>query len=97
VKPGYVYILTNKPHGVLYIGVTDELAKRVEQHRARAVPGFTRKYNCERLVWFERFENIHDARVVERRMKAWKREWKVKRIEELNPQWRDLFEEGPLL
>lgn len=97
MKPGYVYILTNKPHGVLYIGVTDELAKRVEQHRARAVPGFTRKYNCERLVWFERFENIHDARVVERRMKAWKREWKVKRIEELNPQWRDLFEEGPLL
>ena len=96
MKPGYVYILTNKPHGVLYIGVTDDLAKRVEQHRARAVPGFTKKYNCEHLVWFERFENIHDARVVERRMKAWKREWKVKRIEELNPQWRDLSTEIPL-
>jgi putative endonuclease len=97
VKPGYVYILTNKPGGVLYIGATDDLARRVEQHRARAVPGFTKKYNCERLVWFERFENIHDARIVERRMKAWKREWKVKRIEALNPEWRDLFDDGPIL
>lgn len=97
MKSGYVYILTNKPHGVLYTGATDDLAKRVEQHRARAVSGFTKKYNCERLVWFERFENIHDARIVERRMKAWKREWKVKRIEALNPEWRDLFDDGPLL
>jgi putative endonuclease len=97
VKPGYVYILTNKRGGVLYIGATDDLARRVEQHRARAVPGFTKKYNCERLVWFERFENIHDARIVERRMKAWKREWKVKRIEALNPEWRDLFDDGPIL
>jgi len=97
VKPGYVYMLTNKPHGVLYLGVTVDLPVRIGQHRSGAVPGFTKKYNCYRLVWFERFENIHDARILEKRMKAWKREWKVKRIEELNPEWRDLFDDGPIL
>ena len=90
MRPGYVYILTNKPYGVLYLGVT---AERVDQHRSGAVPGFTKKYNCHLLVWFERFDDIQDARVVERQMKAWKREWKVDRIEELNPEWRDLFEQ----
>ena len=93
MKPGHVYILTNKPGGVLYIGVTDDLAKRIAQHRSRAVAGFTRKYNCVRLVWFERFDNIHDARAQECRMKAWKRAWKIRLVEELNPDWRDLFEE----
>ena len=93
MRPGYVYILTNKPNGVLYLGVTADLPERVDQHRNGAVPGFTKKYNCHLLVWFERFDDIQDARVVERQMKAWKREWKVKRIEELNPEWRDLFEQ----
>ncbi|MDR2856592.1 MAG: GIY-YIG nuclease family protein [Novosphingobium sp.] len=92
MKPGYVYMLTNKPDGVLYIGVTDNLARRVEQHRSRAVPGFTKDYNCHRLVWFERFENIHDARLVERRMKKWNRAWKLARIVERNPEWRDLVD-----
>jgi putative endonuclease len=96
MKPGYVYLLTNKPHGVLYLGVTSDLPLRIGQHRSGAVPGFTRKYNCHRLVWFEQFENIHDARVCEWRMKKWKREWKVKRIEELNPEWRDLYDDGPI-
>ena len=72
---GFVYILTNTRGGVLYIGVTNDLARRVEQHRAGCVSSFTKKYNCHRLVWFERFESIHDARLVEKRMKAWKREW----------------------
>ena len=93
MRPGYVYILTNKPNGVLYLGVTADLPERVDQHRSGAVPGFTKKYNCHLLVWFERFDDIQDARVVERQMKAWKREWKVDRIEELNPEWRDLFEQ----
>ena len=97
MKPGYVYMVTNKPGGVLYLGVTSDLPLRIGQHRSGAVPGFTKKYNCHRLVWFERFENIHDARLLEKRMKAWKREWKVKRIEELNPEWRDLFDDGPIL
>ena len=87
---GFVYILTNKMNGVLYIGVTNDLARRLEQHRAGSVSSFTKKYNCYRLVRFERFESIHDARLVEKRMKAWKRDWKVRRIEELNPQWNDL-------
>ena len=91
---GYVYILTNKPDGVLYIGVTNDLANRVEQHRHRAVSGFTKKYNCERLVWFQFFESIHDARQFEARMKKWNRAWKVKRIVEMNPEWNDLFEQG---
>lgn len=73
MKSGFVYILTNKPDGVLYIGVTDDLAKRVQQHRSRQVPGFTKDYNCERLVWFEPFENIHEARLFEKRMKKWNR------------------------
>ena len=94
MKPGYVYILTNKPNGVLYIGVTSNLAQRIEQHRARAVPGFTKTYNCERLVWYEVFENIDDAVQFEVRMKKWNRDWKVARIVERNPEWRDLFEEG---
>jgi len=83
-------MLTNKPHGVVYIGVTDDLVRRVEQHRSRAVPGFTKTYNCHRLVWFERFENLHDARLAEGRMKKWNRLWKIRRIAELNPNWDDL-------
>ncbi len=83
-------MLTNRKHGVLYIGVSDDLGRRVDQHRSGAVSSFTKKYQCHRLVWFEHVDNIHDARVVERRMKAWKREWKVRRIEETNPEWEDL-------
>ncbi len=92
MKAGYVYILTNKPMGVLYIGVTDDLPKRVAEHRSRAVASFTKRYNCERLVWFEQFENIHDARSFERQMKKWNRAWKVNRIVETNPHWLDLAE-----
>ena len=70
MREGFVYILTNRKSGVLYIGVTSDLAKRVEQHRTGSVPGFAKKYQCRRLVWFEVFDNIHDARIVERRLKA---------------------------
>jgi putative endonuclease len=90
MEAGYVYILTNKPDGVLYIGVTSDLAQRIFQHRSREVSGFTRKYNCERLVWFERFDDLQDARRFEVRMKKWNRDWKIARIVERNPDWRDL-------
>lgn len=90
MQEGFVYILTNRQGGVLYIGVTNDLAKRLMQHRSGAVAGFSKKYNCHRLVWFERHENLHDARVVERRLKAWQRAWKVRVIEEVNPAWDDL-------
>ena len=93
VKPGYVYILTSKPMGVLYIGVTDDLVRRIEEHRSRAVDGFTKRYNCDRLVWFEQFENIHHAREFERQMKKWNRAWKVHRIVQTNPAWLDLASE----
>ena len=94
MRPGYVYMLTNKPDGVLYIGVTNDLPKRVEQHRSRAVSGFSKTYNCERLVWCKFFDDIQDARQFEITMKKWNRAWKIARIVELNPEWRDLFEAG---
>ncbi len=90
MKSGCVYILTNKPDGVLYIGVTSDLSHRVAQHRAGAVSSFTKKYNCHRLVSFELFENLHDARAFEVRMKKWNRAWKIARIVDGNPEWRDL-------
>ena len=93
MKPGYVYILTNKPMGIPYIGVTDDLARRVEQHRSGAVSSFTKRFNLYRLVWFERFENIHDARAFERQMKKWNQAWKVNRIVQMNPTWRDLADD----
>ena len=88
--PGYVYILTNKPGGVLYIGVTSNLAQRLGQHRARQVAGFSKRYNCSRLVWFEGFDDFQSARVFEVRMKNWNRDWKVARVEATNPEWLDL-------
>lgn len=90
MREGFVYILTNRKDGVLYIGVTNDLSRRLEQHRSGSVPGFAKTYNCDRLVWFERHDDIHAARVAERRMKAWKRAWKVKRIEAMNPDWDDI-------
>lgn len=89
-KGGFVYILTNRKDGVLYIGVTTDLSSRVEQHKLGKVSSFTKKYNCHHLVWFEWFEDLNDAQRQERRMKKWNREWKVKRIEEHNPAWDDL-------
>lgn len=93
MKPGYVYMLTNKPGGVSYIGATDDLAKRTLQHRSRAVPGLTKKYKGERLVWFECFDDLQEARLMEVWMKRWKREWKINRIEARYPEWRDLYED----
>lgn len=88
---GFVYIMTNKRNGTLYIGCTSDLAQRVWQHRNGVVAGFTKKYKLDRLVWFMAFDAIQDARQYELRMKEWKRAWKIKRIEELNPAWNDLF------
>ena len=86
----YVYIVTNKRNGTLYIGHTDDLAKRVWQHRAKAFDGFTKQYGCDRLVWFCAFPSREEAKARERQMKAWRRDWKIEEIEELNPRWLDL-------
>lgn len=88
----YVYIMTNKPHGVLYTGMTDDLNQRVWEHKNHVRKGFTNKYNCEILVWYEVHETRDSAFLRERRIKEWRREWKIRLIEETNPDWRDIEE-----
>ena len=90
-KQGYVYILTNKPRGTLYIGVTSNLIKRIYQHKEKLVSGFTQKYELDQLVYFEIVESIESAIVREKQMKAWKRDWKIQLIEENNNEWVDLY------
>ena len=93
MKQGYVYILTNKPNGILYIGVTSNLPKRIAEHKAKVVAGFTASYGLDRLVYYEVADSIDAAILREKQMKKWRRAWKVRRILETNPEWRDLFEE----
>ena len=92
MNPGWVYIVTNKPQGVLYVGVTSDLEGRIWEHRTHVYRGFTDSYNCTRLVWYEDYDEIVDAIAREKQVKHWKREWKIKAIEEMNPDWEDLFE-----
>ncbi len=87
----YVYILTNKPNGVLYIGITNDLVKRVYQHKQNLVEGFTKKYHVHMLVYFEQFQQVKDAILREKQMKKWNRQWKINKIIALNPQWKDLY------
>lgn len=89
---GWTYILANKPRGVLYIGVTSNLASRMVQHRAGSGSAFCRKYGVTRLVLVEEHAEIITAIAREKAMKAWKREWKIELIEKHNPGWCDLFE-----
>ena len=91
----FVYILASRRNGTIYIGMTDDLARRIEQHRAKAVPGFTTKYDVTRLVWFEGHESREEAFIRERRMKKWKRQWKIDLIEQSNPRWLDRVSEIP--
>jgi putative endonuclease len=93
MKTGYVYILTNKPNGILYIGVTSNLAKRVYEHKQKIVDGFTKQYGLARLVYVEEYPTMEEAIHHEKCMKEWKRAWKVKRILEQNPEWNDLADE----
>ena len=86
-----VYIMANKPNGVIYIGVTDNLDERVKEHKLRVYPkSFSARYNCDILVYFEEFENGEKASIREVQFKKWKRDWKIKLIEEMNPSWADL-------
>ncbi len=83
--------MTNKRNGTLYIGVTSNLARRAYEHRNHVIPGFTKRYNCTRLIWYEFHETMELAITRERQMKVWKRPWKVRRIEQMNPRWDDLY------
>lgn len=88
---GAVYIMTNFTHSVLYIGVTSNLAVRVQQHKDKVYAGsFTDKYNCNILVYYESFLTIEEAILKEKRLKNWHREWKVNLIYQHNPEWKDL-------
>ena len=90
-KAGYVYIMASAKNGSIYVGVTSDLGKRVWEHRQGVVPGFTKKHGCKLLVWFEAFDDIQQARQRELQIKEWKRAWKIKRIEETNLDWLDLY------
>ena len=93
-----VYIITNKPRGTLYIGFTNNLKRRMIEHKLGLVEGFTKKYDLKRLVHVEQFEYVKNAIGREKQLKRWHREWKINLIEKQNPEWNDLFEKifGPV-
>ena len=89
----FVYILASARNGTLYVGLTDDLVKRISQHRDNLIPGFTRRYGVKTLVWYESHESRDSAFVRERQLKKWNRAWKLALIERENPIWRDLWAE----
>jgi len=91
-KGGWVYIVTDRPDGTLYIGVTADLVRRISEHRSAERESFTKRYWVRRLVYFERYEDIRDAISREKQMKKWRRAWKVELILRENPAWDDLYE-----
>jgi putative endonuclease len=88
----YVYIVASDRNGTIYTGSTDDLARRIWEHKTKAREGFSKSYGCDQLVWFESFSSRDEAFRQEGRIKAWRRRWKVLLIEEHNPTWRDLYE-----
>jgi len=92
MKQPCVYILASRTNGTLYIGVTSNLTQRIWQHRIGAVEGFTKKYSVHRLVWYETHETMESAILREKRLKKWKRAWKLELIGEMNPNWDDLYD-----
>ena len=91
----WVYIVASKPRGTLYIGVTNGLIRRVDEHAEGLMPGFTRRYRVHTLVWFEEFASIDEAIQRERTMKEWPRAWTINLIERTNPHWQDLYPSLP--
>jgi putative endonuclease len=93
MRGGFVYIMTNRPNGTLYIAVFMDLSRRVHEHREGLTAGFTRRYGLRRLVWYEVHDSIAAAIQRESTMKHWNRAWKTRAIVQLNPEWRDLYED----
>ena len=91
-KPGYVYIMASSRNGTIYIGSTSDLPGRTYQHRNGLIEGFTKEHDCKLLVWHQAHDTIEGARARELQMKKWKRLWKLREIETMNPDWDDLFE-----
>lgn len=92
MKSGCVYLMANHRRGQTYLGVTSDLAQRAWQHPNRVIEGHSKKKGCTLLVWYEYHDDLQDARAREYQMKKWKRAWKLRLIEESNPDWRDLYE-----
>ena len=90
MRGGFVYIMTNRPTGVLYVGVTADLSRRIHQHRSSQGSSFCRRYGLDRLVLVEEYPTIEEAIVREKRLKKWERAWKIAFIEAANPDWQDL-------
>ena len=93
MKPGSVYLMANHRRGQTYLGVTSNLPQRAYQHRNRLIEGHSKEKGCVLLVWHLQFDDLQEARACEFRMKKWKRSWKLRIIEEQNPDWRDLYDE----
>ena len=96
-KHFYVYILASSRNGTLYTGMTSNLPRRIAEHKEHFLQGFTDKYNVTKLVYAERHETFESAATREKQIKTWQRKWKLRLIEELNPEWKDLAEEGGFL
>jgi len=88
----WVYILCSNRNGTLYIGVTNNIIRRVYEHKQKIIKGFTSKYNIIKLVYIEEFTDIKEALTREKNLKKWKRSWKIELIEKTNPEWKDLIE-----
>jgi len=93
MKAYYVYILSNRRYGVLYVGITNNLLRRISEHKLKLVPGFTNEHGVMKLVYFETYNSITEARAREHSMKRWRRAWKLELVDKTNPQWRDLSED----
>jgi len=89
----FVYVMTSKRNGTLYIGITNELIYRVDQHKVGIIKGFTQKYKVHNLVYYEETDSVEAAILREKQLKKWKREWKIDLIEKRNPYWNDLYSE----
>ena len=94
MKAPCVYILASKPNGTLYVGVNSNLVQRVWQHKNDLVEGFSKRYSVHMLVWYEAHESMESAIMREKMLKRWKRAWKIRLIQEANPKWADLYDEG---
>ncbi|MGB0720109.1 MAG: GIY-YIG nuclease family protein [Bdellovibrionales bacterium] len=92
-KHGYIYILTNKKNGTLYVGITTSLVHRIYQHKHKLIEGFTSRYDLTQLVYFEKYDEYAQAIQREKRLKEWHRQWKIDLIEKDNPDWRDLYDD----
>ena len=86
-----VYMLASGRHGTLYVGVTNDLARQIFEHKERLAQGFTSKCSVKCLVWYEAYERIDEAIAREKALKKWRRDWKIRLIEEMNPEWEDLY------